>query len=253
MFPQVNQRFFVAGSEKVLKRTLALWPVVVLLLFVPAFMLGAWAMGLGVEMPASGNILPGVLVEYTPTWFAALVIAGAMAAMMSSSDSMLLSGSSYFTRDLYRPFVNADASARREDLIARAGVAVFALLAFLASLFNPPSLFTIGDTAFGGFAQLALPVIVALYWQRTTRTGMLAGVAGSQLFYMVTTLTPAAGETTTLGPLLVPGVPETFAGWSSSVVGMVVGLSLTVCVSYLSARATSERPSVLLGPSETDD
>ncbi|WP_394353839.1 sodium:solute symporter [Halolamina sp. CBA1230] len=253
MFPQVNQRFFVADSEKVLKRTMALWPVVVLLLFVPAFMLGAWAAGLGVPMPESGNILPGVLAEYTPTWFAALVVAGAMAAMMSSSDSMLLSGSSYFTRDLYRPFVNADASERREDLIARLGVAVFATLAFLASLFNPPSLFVIGDTAFGGFAQLAPPVIVALYWSRTTLWGMLAGILGSQLFYMVTTFTPPAGETTIVWGVVVPGVMETFAGWSSSVVGMAVGLALVVGVSVVTDASVAERPSVLAGPSEADD
>lgn len=82
-------------------------------------------------------MLPVVLDEYTPAWFAALVIAGAMAAMMSSSDSMLLSGSSYFTRDVYRPVINADASERREAWIARIGVAVFALLAFVASLFRP--------------------------------------------------------------------------------------------------------------------
>ena len=252
MFPQVNQRFFVARSEKVLKRTLALWPVVVVLLFVPAFMLGAWAAGLGVPMPESGNILPGVLTEFTPGWFAALVIAGAMAAMMSSSDSMLLSGSSYFTRDIYRPFLNADASERREDLIARVGVAAFATLAFVASLFNPPSLYVIGDTAFGGFAQLALPVIVALYWRRTTRTGMYAGVLGSQLFYMVTTLTPAAGNSTTLGPLTIPGVMESFAGWSSSVVGMVVGLVLVVAVSLATAQAKAERPAVVMGPGADD-
>ena len=251
MFPQVNQRFFVADSEKVLKRTMALWPIVVLLLFVPAFMLGAWAAGLGVPMPESGNILPGLLAEYTPTWFAALVVAGAMAAMMSSSDSMLLSGSSYFTRDLYRPFVNADASDRREDLIARIGVAVFATLAFLASLYNPPSLFVIGDTAFGGFAQLAPPVIVALYWSRTTRWGMFAGILGSQLFYTVTTFTPPAGETTTVLGIVVPGVIETFGGWSSSVVGMAVGLVLVVGVSLVTDAAVAERPSVLAGP--TDD
>ncbi len=250
MFPQVNQRFFVANSEKVLKRTMALWPVVVLLLFVPAFMLGAWAAGLGVPMPESGNILPGLLAEYTPTWFAALVVAGAMAAMMSSSDSMLLSGSSYFTRDLYRPFVNADASERREDLIARVGVAVFATLAFVASLFNPPSLFVIGDTAFGGFAQLAPPVIVALYWSRTTLSGMLAAILGSQLFYMVTTFTPPAGETTTVLGVVVPGVIESFAGWSSSVVGMLVGLALVVGVSAVTSASVAERPSVLQGPAD---
>jgi len=137
MFPQINQRFFVAKSGETLKRSFVLWPVLVLLLFLPAFMLGAWAAGMPVEVPANANVLPVVLDEYTPAWFAALVIAGAMAAMMSSSDSMLLSGSSYFTRDVYRPVINADASERREAWIARIGVAVFALLAFVASLFRP--------------------------------------------------------------------------------------------------------------------
>jgi len=47
MFPQVNQRFFAAGSKTVLKRSFALWPILCVLLFVPSFMLGTWAAGLG--------------------------------------------------------------------------------------------------------------------------------------------------------------------------------------------------------------
>jgi SSS family solute:Na+ symporter len=224
MFPQINQRFFAARSKTVLKRTFTLWPVLVVLLFVPAFMLGAWAKGLGVQVPEGGNVVPALLNAYTPAWFAALVIAGALAAMMSSSDSMLLSGSSYLTRDLYRPLVK---DATREDLVARVGVAVFATLSFIASLYAPGTLVEIGDTAFGGFAQLALPVIVALYWTRTTRSGMLAGVAGSQAFY--------------LASVFVPVVPGTYlGGWSASVVGMLLGLVLTVGVSLVTSPGVEE-------------
>lgn len=233
MFPQVNQRFFVAKSERVLKRTFTLWPLLVVLLFVPAFMLGAWARGLGVEAGASGNVLPALLAEYTPAWFAALVVAGAMAAMMSSSDSMLLSGSSYFTRDLYRPFVNPEASDRREDALARVGVAGFAVLAFLASLTRPGTLIEIGSTAFGGFAQLALPVIVALYWAGTTRTGMLAGVVGSQAFYLATVFAP-----------FLPVVAPTYWGWGASLVGMALGLALTVGVSAVTTATPEENAAV---------
>ena len=228
MFPQINQRFFVARSKKVLQRSFALWPVLVLLLFVPAFMLGTWARGLGVSVPEGGNVVPALLNAYTPGWFAALVIAGAMAAMMSSSDSMLLSGSSYFTRDLYRPFI--DSEGAREDLFARIGVAVFAILTFVASLFRPGTLIEIGDTAFGGFAQLALPVIVALYWSGTTRNGMFAGVLGSQAFY--------------LAGVFVPAVPSAYGGWSASVIGMLLGLFLTLGVSALTSPATEENERV---------
>jgi len=203
--------------------------VLVVLLFVPAFLLGTWAAGLGIDVPAGENVVPILLNEYTPVWFAALVIAGAMAAMMSSSDSMLLSGSSYFTRDVYRPFIDSDISDRREDLLGRVGVVVFATATFFASLSQPGTLIEIGDLAFSGFAQLAFPVLVALYWRRTTLSGMYAGIGGSQLFYLLSVFTPF--------------VPATYFGWNASIVGMLLGLFLTVAVSAATTAAADERQS----------
>lgn len=218
MFPQINQRFFAARSKTVLKRTFSLWPILVVLLFVPAFLLGAWARGLGVPVAEGESVLPVLLQQYTPTWFAALVVAGALAAMMSSSDSMLLSGSSYLTRDLYRPLVS---DANRETLVARLGVGGFALASFVASLYAPGTLVEIGNTAFGGYAQLTLPVAVALYWRRTTARGMYVGVGVPQLFYLAT--------------VFLPQVPDAYFGWPAAVVGMVLGLVLTVGVSATTA------------------
>jgi SSS family solute:Na+ symporter len=153
-----------------------------------------------------------------------------MAAMMSSSDSMLLSGSSYLTRDVYRQAV-AGATGRREDLVGRVGVAALALVSFVLSLFRPGTLVQVGDTAFGGFAQLAFPVLVALYWSGTTRDGMVAGVVGSQAFY--------------LASVFLPFVPSAYlGGWSASVVGMLVGLALTVGVSAATRAAPEEDRSV---------
>jgi SSS family solute:Na+ symporter len=248
MFPQINQRFFAAGSKRVLKRTFALWPILVLLLFVPAFMLGAWAAGLGVPVPEGGNVVPAVLGEYTPTWFAALVIAGAMAAMMSSSDSMLLSGSSYLTRDVYRPLKRAlgsgssDPDDAREALIARVGVVVFATLSFVASLYSPGTLVQIGDTAFSGFAQLTVPVALALYWDGTTRYGMYAGVVGTQVFYVLHVFPLVETLAGFLG--LSVALPSAYLGWTPGVVGILLGLVFTVGVSLVTTAAPDENRSV---------
>ncbi|MFC7028738.1 sodium:solute symporter [Halomicroarcula sp. GCM10025324] len=248
MFPQINQRFFAAGSKKVLKRTFALWPVLVLLLFVPAFMLGAWAVGLGIEVPQGSNVVPVLLGEFAPTWFAALVIAGAMAAMMSSSDSMLLSGSSYLTRDVYRPLKRVFGSERgtadedrREALVARVGVVVFATLSFVASLYSPGTLVQIGDTAFSGFAQLTVPVALALYWSGTTRYGMYAGVVGTQVFYVLHVFPVVETVAGLLG--LTVALPGTYMGWTPGVVGILLGLVLTVGVSLVTNAAPDENRS----------
>jgi SSS family solute:Na+ symporter len=239
MFPQINQRFFVAKDARVLKRSFALWPVLVVLLFVPAFLLGTWAAGLGVVVPEGQNVVPLLLNEYTPVWFAALVIAGAMAAMMSSSDSMLLSGASYLTRDLYRPLVNPDATERREGWLGRVAVAVFALLAFVGSLFRPGTLLEVGDTAFGGFAMLALPVIVALYWRGTTRQGMFAGIGLSQVYYLAHVFLPA--QTLAVGGTTVTVLGGTYFTWDFALYGMLLGLVLTVGVSAFTTAAPEEQ------------
>jgi SSS family solute:Na+ symporter len=161
-----------------------------------------------------------------------------MAAMMSSSDSMLLSGSSYFTRDLYRPFVDPDASDRREAWIARAGVAVFATLAFVASLTRPGTLIEVGDTAFSGFALLAPPVIVALYWEATTRDGMLVGIGVPQALYLAHVLGPATPVR--VGGTTVDLLARSYGGWDVALAFMLLGGLLTVGVSLVSSPAVDE-------------
>ena len=251
MFPQINQRFFAADSEAVLKRTFALWPVLVLLLFVPAFLLGTWAVGLGItaDVAAGQSVLPLVLAAYTPGWFAALVVAGAIAAMMSSSDSMLLSGASYFTRDLYRPFVDADLDERRENRLGRLGVVVFAVGALLASIWVEGGglgaatvgslLVQIGDLAFGGFAQLAGPVGLALYWRETTRTGMYAGILSSQALYLAFNVLPVVD----IGGLQV--FATTYFGWGLSLYLIALGTIVTLVASAVTDPSPGARPEII--------
>ncbi len=255
MFPQVNQRFFTAGSKTVLKRSFALWPVLVLLLFVPAFLLGTWARGLGIDADIAGgeHALPILLAELTPGWFAAIVIAGALAAMMSSSDSMLLSGSSYFTRDIYRPLVtetttDSRANDQHEAWVGRAGVVVFALAALAASLLVDTGgtngavgaiLVDIGDLAFGGFAQLSLPVIVALYWRGTTRDGILAGMVVPQVVYVAFNfLAPRTLSVPVIESISV--FATTYHGWGISIYCMLIGLFTTLAVSAITTAAADE-------------
>jgi SSS family solute:Na+ symporter len=222
MFPQINQRFFVAQDVRTLKRSFIIWPVMVVLLFVPAFMFGAWGAALGVNVPEGANVVAVVLSALAPGWFVAVVIAGALAAMMSSSDSMLLSGASYFTRDLVAT-ARTDVFERVDEAwVGRVGVMIFAIAAFGGSLLRPGTLITIGDTAFGGFAQLTLPVLIALYWPQTSARAVIAAVAVTQLVYLGHVFL----EPITVGAVSV--FAPTYLGWDFALFGMLMGALITV-------------------------
>jgi len=234
-FPQINQRFFVGRSSAVLRRAFILWPILCLLLFLPAFLIGAWGAGLvpGLEKP--DTVLSVMLGDFAPWWFASIVISGALAAMMSSSDSMLLSAGSYLTHDVYKRLVDPGADARRENLVGRVMVVTFALVAYLFSLRSPGSLVAIGLLAFGGFAQLTPVLLVSLYWKRATGVAMILAVVLSEGFYLLSKFTP-----------LLPG---TYAGWDASMVGVVLATVVLVGVSAVTAPRDGERPEVFFGTS----
>jgi SSS family solute:Na+ symporter len=229
-FPQINQRFFAGKSEEVLQKSFILWPLLCLLLFFPAFLIGAWGAGIVPGLERADTVLSVMLDSYTPFWFSALIISGAMAAMMSSSDSMLLSASSYLTHDIYKRVLNAQASNEREDWVGRLLVALFAILAYLASLLQPGSLVGIGLVAFGGFAQLTPLLFLSLYWKRTTATGMIAALLISEGFYM--------------GSKFIPGIPASYWGWDSSIIGIIMGTILVFLVSSLSSHSPKEKVQV---------
>lgn len=226
-FPQVNQRFFVGKSEKVIRRAFILWPILCLLLFFPTFLIGAWGAGFAGSLPKADAVLSFMVGEYAPFWFASIVISGALAAMMSSSDSMLLSASSYITNDLYLPLVRSGAREKSAGLFGRLAVAGFAIASYVASLMAPGTLISIGLIAFGGFAQFTPILLLSLYWHRVTKPAVVASLLVSEGFYIASKFTGL--------------VPASYGGWDSSLVGVLVALCSTVVLSVATPHSKGER------------
>ncbi|MBE0478094.1 sodium:solute symporter family protein [Candidatus Aerophobetes bacterium] len=226
-FPQINQRFFVGKSEKILQRSFIIWPLLCLLLFLPPFLIGAWGRAIVPGLANPDTVLSVMLGMYTPFWFSALVISGAMAAMMSSADSMLLSASSYLTHDIYKKFLNPRASNKRENFMGRLIVAIFAIFSYLASLLQPGTLVEIGLIAFGGFAQITPLLFLSLYWKKTTTYAIIISLFASESFYMISKF--------------VPGVPDKYFGLDSSIIGVALAACLTIIISSFSTHSRTER------------
>ena len=108
-----------------------------------------------------------------------LLVGGVFAAILSTADSQLLVVASTFARDVYEKMI---AGGKQEDesrrlLLSRLVVVLAGVLAILLAFAARDLVFWLVLFAWAGLgASLGPAVILSLYWSRTTRPGVLAGM-----------------------------------------------------------------------------
>ncbi len=122
-----------------------------------------------------------------PPFVRGMAVAAVLAAVMSTTDALLLACSSSISHDLLGNFLREKASARATDLVRIGTSWVIGLLA-LYWAYSPPELISQFYTAGVGLlsGSLFVPVIAGLWWKRANRLGgVLALLAGALTYVLV--------------------------------------------------------------------
>ncbi|MFB6309244.1 MAG: sodium:solute symporter, partial [Haloarculaceae archaeon] len=193
-YPQMFQRFFAAEDERSFRALLVWWPIMALVAAVVPVLLGVWGTQVLPDLANPDQVIPALLQTYAPAAVVGVVMGGALAAMMSTADSLVLTLSSLVTRDLYHDHLAAGEGDERTELwIGRATIAVLLAagygLAHLATGRVPgvAAVGTIIDLAvyfIQGNALLLPAFLAALYWPRATATGAVASVVLGQAYFL---------------------------------------------------------------------
>jgi SSS family solute:Na+ symporter len=175
MFPQIFSRFYTAKDEKSLKYSMILYPIVVSFMFLFPVLIGVWAHGVGIIPNQKDMVLPLMVLNYTPGFIYAFVMIGALAALMSTADSQLLSLSSMLSHDL--PFNKLKISEINIGRFLIIILSLFAIL-FVITNYDPNEgiMGTLVKTTFSGLAVLCPTTIAALYWKKATKYGCIASI-----------------------------------------------------------------------------
>jgi Na+/proline symporter len=148
-----------------------------------------------------------------------VVVASIFSAIMSTADSQLLVAASSVVRDFYEKILHRDEVIPQKRLVFYSRIVVVALVAaaLVVGLLAEALVFWLVLFAWAGLGASFGPTsILALYWRRTTRAGVIAGLVTGTAITFIWELTPA------LSSRLYELIPA-FAG----------GLLATVVVSWL--------------------
>jgi len=216
--PQTAQRCMGYRDSRAMHQAMVVGTLFIGFMILCVHLAGAFGRAVFPELPAGDLAMPTLIVQLLPPVWAGIFIAGPLAAIMSTVDSMLLLVSAAIIKDLYIQFkLRGDASAMPVATLKKASFAITAvvgLLVVIAAIKPPDLLVWINIFAFGGLeAAFLCPIVLGLYWKRGNATGAITSILGGVGTYMaVSLIKPDMGGVHAI-------VPTTLV----SVVGFVAG------------------------------
>ncbi len=198
--PQVLLRFMAIRKEEELTRSRRIAMIWVVISLAVAVFIGIAGRAIfpteHLTASASENIFITLSTSFLPPILAGFVMAGILAATISSSDSYLLIAASAFAKNIYQGVVKKNASDKKVMTMSRITLLVIALIAILIALDEDSVIFTIVSFAWAGFGATFGPLMIfSLFWKRTTRAGAIAGMVGGacMVFLWKLVLKPLGG------------------------------------------------------------
>lgn len=117
---------------------------------------------------------------------AGVIMAGILAATMSTADSQLLAASSSASQNIVKEVLFKKMSEKHAMIIARITVIVIAVIGMFIARDPENSVFQIVSFAWAGFGAAFGPVVLfALFWKRTNMYGALAGMVSGGIMVFV--------------------------------------------------------------------
>ncbi len=117
---------------------------------------------------------------------AGVILAGILAATMSTADSQLLAASSSVSQDIVKEVLVKDLSAKMSMVIARITLVGIAVIGVIIASNPNSSVFGIVSFAWAGFGAAFGPVmLMALFWKRSNMYGALAGMVSGGIMVFV--------------------------------------------------------------------
>ena len=127
---------------------------------------------------------------------AGVILAGILAATMSTADSQLLAAASSVSQDIAVEFLGIRLSEKKSLLVARLTVVGIALVGLVLAWNPDSSVFRVVSFAWAGFGAAFGPVmLLSLFWKRSNRAGAIAGMitGGAMVFLWKYGLAPLGG------------------------------------------------------------
>ena len=194
--PHVLVRFMSIGDEKELvvsRRVASVWVVIAMGVAVFIGIVGLAMVGVGsMEALADPETVIIAITDllakngFLTAILGGVILAGILAATMSTADSQLLVAASGVSEDIIRDFMGKKLTEKQSLLIARLTILIVSVIGVFIARDPNSSVFGIVSFAWAGIgAAFSAVMLCALFWKRTTLQGAIVGMVSGGIMAFV--------------------------------------------------------------------
>lgn len=191
--PQLTARFMALKNETEAKqaRNVAIsWTV---LAYIGAFLIGLAA----IAMYSQGTfvdvetILPQMILDLMPPWIAGLLLAGILAAIITTANSQLMVLTSAVSEDIIHKALGMRLTDSQLLLVSRITILVSGVIGMVIALTSESLVYLIVSWAWAGVGGTLSPaILMTFFWKRYSSTGVIATILSGFVFTVLWISTP---------------------------------------------------------------
>ncbi len=187
--PQLSMRFMAIRSKRQAIRARNIGIVWTVIAYIGALMIG-W-IGIAIFGPDGLEdreyVMPAVILEIFPPGIAAILITGAIAAMISTADSLLILSATELSENLIKPAFKGKTKKVNSLFRSRVVTALLAVIALALAYYSPSDLiFTLVSYVWAGIGgTFSVVILLSLFWKKYHGRAVLATISVGIVFTIV--------------------------------------------------------------------
>jgi sodium/proline symporter len=188
--PQVLLRFMAIRHENELKKSRRIATTWAVISMIAAVFIGIAGRALFPAALTTASDAESVYIlvatRLMPALIAGLLVAGILAATISSSDSYLLIASSAVAKNIYQGLLKRTATDKQVMRVSRVTLVIITIVGIIIALDKDSVIFKVVSFAWAGFGATFGPLMLfSLFWKRTNHAGAVAGMcAGAAMVFI---------------------------------------------------------------------
>lgn len=183
--PQLSARFMALKDDKDAKQGIIVAIIWTVLAYTGAFLIGLAAIAMYKQGSFTDveTILPVMILDLMPSWIAGLLLAGIMAAIITTANSQLMVVTSSVSEDIIHKTLGMRLTDKQLVMISRLTILIVGLLGMVIALTSDSLLYLVVGWAWAGVGGTLSPaILMTFFWQRYSSSGLIATIISGFVF-----------------------------------------------------------------------